>query len=155
MSNLTELGHKRDTVRAEIVRLSKHDARIHGISEDERAGRLLELNDELRLLELEIQHQAETEQARHVAQVYNHPVTREATKGDLAELKQAREALEKMVENFTTQTRGYAVKIHRAQVELFEAEARAGQPDRRSYVTRNALAIKLAAIVEHAVRHGG
>jgi hypothetical protein len=50
MTDLNELGHKRDLIREKIVRLNRHPARVHGLSEEARTERLFELQDELRLL---------------------------------------------------------------------------------------------------------
>ena len=55
MTDLKALGHRRDLLKEEVARLSRHPARVHGLSEEDRSERLLELEDELRLLEQEIQ----------------------------------------------------------------------------------------------------
>jgi hypothetical protein len=153
VTDLTELGHRQESIKQEIVRLSQHPAHIHRLTEDERAAQVLALQDELRLVQQEIEQAAQAAQQRLIGRVYGtegQQVPEDAQK----QLKRAQEDLAKTLAGFESQTRGYARKIHDAQVAVFAAMANAGQAERRPNMVLNGLGQKLATMVEHAIRFG-
>jgi hypothetical protein len=151
--HLTALGHKRDLLKDEVSRLAKFPARVHGLTEEARAEKLLELNDELGLLEQEIQQVSTATQARHIGRVYG-TEGREVTEDAKAELKAAQSALEKTFDGFVMQTRGYALKVHEAQVRVFDAAHAAGEPVHRPDMILASLGKKLGTMVEHVTQNG-
>jgi hypothetical protein len=135
-----------------MVKLGRHPAHIHKMTEDERSARVLELQDELRLTEQEISQTAEAAQKHRINRVMGTEgqVVSEDAK---AELKLAKDELAKMLAQFKSQTRGYCKKIHEAQVAVFDAQAKAGDAERRQNMILNGLAQNLATMVEHSVRY--
>ena len=151
--SIKELGERAEFLKQETVRLSRHPARVHGMTEDEHSARLLDLNDELRLVQGEIEHQAQATWANQIRHAYGRD-GQEVSPDAKAELKQAQDNLEKVLEGFSSQTRGYALKVHQAQIRVFEAASKAGEPVRREDMVLSGLAQKLAAMVEQAVKYG-
>jgi hypothetical protein len=102
MSDLRELGNRQETLKQAITKLGQFPARVHGLSEEDRASRLLELNDELQLVQAEIEREATATNARHISQVYG---TAPVAENAQAELKRAEAELAKVVASFESQTR--------------------------------------------------
>src|SRR5579859_5245284 len=118
------------------------------MTEDERVSKLQELNEELELVRREIERAALAAQARNISRVYGTPYGVPASEDAQAELKKAQEALDTTLGGFTSQTKGYAKKVREAQLRVFEAAQKAGQPVRRPDMALSGLALKLAAMVE-------
>lgn len=153
MSDLNELGHRQELLKSEVARLSQHPARIHGLSEEDRADRVCELNQELELVRQEIEQAATARNQRHIHQVYG-TAGHEVTEAAKLELKLAEEALANSLAQFESQTRGYCRKLHAAQQAVFSAAGNAGQSVRRPDMVLSALGLRLGKLVEDTVRHG-
>jgi hypothetical protein len=150
VTDLTELGHKRDALQLEIGRISRHPAHVHKLTEGARSAQVLELQDELRLVNAEIEQAAQAQQQRHLNQAYGTvPVAENAE----AELKLAEAELAKVLASFESQTRGYAKRVHEALVKHCDASNAAGRRAHRSEAL-NGTGRRLGEMVSHAIRFG-